>query len=345
MSETIEPHEVLFCGKGRSVPAWYRCALPALTLGCDWAGLINHPPGVGLVTGNVQSVPDWDKYKVVIVQQWAGEYWLDHVRELQKRGIKVIYELDDNLDGVREMADHDRRLEYNREYVVEHYDVMYECDGLIVSTKWLYDRHAPTMPDGMTWICRNGLDLGRYSVTKPQRSEIHIGWYGGTGHRMAFSRWLEPLEQIMEEHPETRFINIGDPVAQLLSPEYRERSLYIPWMQLETFPAALANIDIALAPAGDIGIFKGKSDLRWLEAAALKIPVVANPKVYPDIIHGVTGWHAPDPQAVYESLAVLVQSDMQRIMTGKAAYEHLKNVRAIEHTAMDWIKPIEDVTD
>ena len=343
MAEEIQPHEVLFVGKGRSVPAWYRCALPALALGCDWAGLINHPPGVGLVTGNVQSVPDWEKYKVVIGQQWAGEYWKEHVLELQSRGIKVIYELDDNIRGVREMPDHDRRFDYSREYVNEHIDVMYECDGMICSTPKLREDYGDICEK--SWVCRNGLDLGRYSVTKPQRDEVHIGWFGGSGHRIAFSRWLEPLEQVMEEHPETRFVNIGDPVAQLLSPEFRERSLYIPWSNLETFPAAMTNIDISLAPAGDKGIFRGKSDLRWLEAAALAIPTIANPTVYPDIIHGVTGWHAPDPQAVYEGLSVLVESDMQRIMMGKAAREHLRHDRTIESTCMDWVRPIEEVTD
>ena len=53
--------------------------------------------------------------------------------------------------------------------------------------------------------------------------------------------------------------------------------------------------DIAIAPSAENNLFRGKSDLRWLEASALGIPLVAHPDVYPEIEDGVTGVHARTP--------------------------------------------------
>ena len=44
----------------------------------------------------------------------------------------------------------------------------------------------------------------------------------------------------------------------------------------------MSTFDVALAPSGNNNLFRGKSDLRWLEASALGIPVVGDPEVYPE---------------------------------------------------------------
>lgn len=342
----INPEDVLFCGKGRSVPGWYRCALPAMELGCDWAGLVDSPPGVGLVTGNVPRVSDWDRYKVVIAQQWAGEYWHDHVQELRSRGTVVLYELDDNLDGVRHQPDHEQRMSYTAENVAAHMDVMVACDGLIVSTPRLKEIYGD--PNNLpTWVCRNGIDVGRYAVTPPERETVNVGWFGGTGHRIAVSRWMDAVNDVMSRHEQVRFVNVGEPVADLLWPENRQRSLYIPWASLECFPAAIANIDVSLAPAGTGPFFDGKSDLRWLEAGALGIATVADPRVYGESEHGRTALHARGHDDVVEALEVLCTphggAELRRAIGG-AARAYVRETRSIEATATDWIAAIEGAT-
>ena len=62
---------------------------------------------------------------------------------------------------------------------------------------------------------------------------------------------------------------------------------------IEVYPASMTLFDIAIAPSAENNLFRGKSDLRWLEASALGIPLVAHPDVYPEIEDGVTGVHAP----------------------------------------------------
>ena len=72
--------------------------------------------------------------------------------------------------------------------------------------------------------------------------------------------------------------------------------------KIEVYPASMTLFDIAIAPSAENNLFRGKSDLRWLEASALGIPLVAHPEVYPEIEDGVTGVHARTPGEVEAAL-------------------------------------------
>jgi hypothetical protein len=156
------------------------------------------------------------------------------------------------------------------------------ADGLICSTEFLAERYRTFNPN--VFVCRNGIDLRRYDVTKPQRPTVNIGWAGGTGHRDAMQPWLTVVADILREHPHIRFVTIGARIADELQEQFgKERVLSLPFAPFETYPAAMTLFDIALAPAGRNNFFRGKSDLRWLEASALSTPVIADPMVYPYI--------------------------------------------------------------
>jgi glycosyltransferase involved in cell wall biosynthesis len=95
----------------------------------------------------------------------------------------------------------------------------------------------------------------------------------------------------------------------------------------------MADFDVALAPAGRGGFFRGKSDLRWLEAGALGIPVIADPAVYPEIEHGVTGFHAETPAEMRSILLELIADAALRAGVGRAARDHVAAHRRIEVAA------------
>ncbi|MGH2969789.1 MAG: glycosyltransferase, partial [Solirubrobacteraceae bacterium] len=297
----------LFAGIGASPVCWYRAALPATALGADWVGVRGTPPGLRIVTGDtgrVRDVAAFGSYDVVVLQQPRGREWVQLVRSLQAAGTKVLYEIDDLLEAVRKAGDHDRSGAIDRDWVRASELVMRVCDGVLCSTGFLARRYASVNPN--VRVCRNGLDLRRYDLTRVPREEVTIGWAGGTGHRRAVEAWLPELRRVMRERPDTRFMSIGQRFAEELEPEFgAERCLSVPFGQIETYPAAMANLDIALAPAGPTSFFRAKSDLRWLEASALGIPVIADPEVYPDVEHGVTGFHAATPERAGELMLEL----------------------------------------
>jgi glycosyltransferase involved in cell wall biosynthesis len=165
---------------------------------------------------------------------------------------------------------------------------------------------------------------------------VTIGWAGGTGHQAAVEPWLPAVAAVLREHPEARFHSVGQPFADHLAPEFGDRVLALPFGSLESYPAAMADFDVVLAPSAPGGFFAAKSDLRWLEASALGIPTIADPAGYPEIEHGVTGFHAASPEAAAELLGTLVADAALRRRVGAAARAHVAEHRRIEVMAGAW---------
>jgi glycosyltransferase involved in cell wall biosynthesis len=206
---------------------------------------------------------------------------------------------------------------------------------VICSTGFLARRYASVNPN--VHVCRNGLDLRRYGLTRLPRATVTVGWAGGAGHEAAVKPWLPAVRELLRARPEARFMTVGAPYAELLQDEFGpERAIALPFGQIETYPAAMSNFDVALAPAAPTSFFRAKSDLRWLEASALGIPVVADPGVYPDVEHGVTGLHAATPAEAAEQLHALAGSRELRERIGAAAREVVASSRRIEVVAEEW---------
>ena len=328
----------LFLARALSVAAWYRMLLPAIHLGCDWAGVAGDPPGWAISTGNVDpglTEDDVAGYDVVVVQARRGEAWAALVRRLRSAGVVVLFDIDDYAHGIRKVPDHDFAAVWDKDALRELELVMEACDGVIASTPFLAERYGDRTP--RTWVCRNGIDLPRYALTLPQREQPAIGWAGATGHRGAIGPWLPEVAAVLQERPGTRFVSVGRPYADELVARFgAQRALSLPFGPVETYPAAMTHFDVALAPAGRSAFFQAKSDLRWLEASALGIPAIADPEVYPEIEHGVTGFHATSPAEAREAMLALVDDAGLRRRVGNAARAAVTATRAMDAMAPQW---------
>ncbi|HEX8101725.1 MAG TPA: glycosyltransferase [Solirubrobacteraceae bacterium] len=331
----------LFVAKGNGSVAWYRCALPAMALGLPWVGASKDDPSFTVCTGDsvITGLEGLFDYEVVILQQPVGAAWARAIRRLQEAGVTVLFEIDDYVQAIRKMRDHDFAHTFTKENLQAFEIAMRAADGLVVSTEWLAKRYRAVNPN--VWVCRNGIDLRRYALTRPARPEVNIGWAGGTGHREAIAPWLGPVAEVMQAHPAARFVSVGQPFAHELAPVVgAERTLAVPFSPLDTYPAAMTLFDVALAPAGKGNFFRGKSDLRWLEASALGVPVVADPDVYPEIEHGVTGFHAATPAEAREHLGTLVADPALRARVGEAARAYVTEHRSVQAMAPQWTRAI-----
>lgn len=329
--------KTLFIGLGATPLAWYRAFLPALYLGQDWIGVGDKPPKLRFMTGLVggkTAVPNYLDYEVIVVQQPRGRGWLKLIRGLQERGVKVVVEIDDYVQAIRRMEDHDFRQNFSKDDLADLELNMRAADGLIVSTEFLARRYRKFNTN--VWLCENGLDTARYRLTRPPRDTVNVGWAGGTGHINAAIPWLRVLPTLMAKHDHTTFVSIGQNFADALKERWPTRAISIPWTMIETYPGAMTMFDIALAPAGRSNFFRGKSDLRWIEAGALGIPVIADPTVYPKIENGVTGFHASSPAEVYELLNVLVTDEDLRRRVGDAARQYVLDERDMTVASGQW---------
>jgi glycosyltransferase involved in cell wall biosynthesis len=253
----------------------------------------------------------------------------------------VLYDVDDNLAGVAEQEDHQAREFWTSDVVKRHTDCMEACDGIIVSTPYLAELYGG---HGRAFVCRNGIDIGRYDVTIPDRNCVNIGWAGGVGHKLAVEQWLPAVRAVMRKHDETRFVSIGEPVADQLRDEFGARVLSIPFCALEMFPGALCNMDIALAPARDTPFYRGKSDLRFLEYGAVGLPGIYHPLVYDQVERGVAGYVTHSVEIVQRRLDQLVQSRSKRRAMGAAARDYVAHERRMEVACKQWIDVFEAAT-
>lgn len=334
--------DVVFVGRGASPVAYYRIMLPAMALGIDYVGVRGLPPGLSYATGIVggeSKMPDLSEYKCVVIQQPRGDGWLRAIEMLKARGITVLAEIDDYYHGVQFVEGHGHRDAFAREELVKYETCLRAVDGLIVSTPWLAKAYRAF--NKRSWVCRNGIDPARYCYELPARNATHIGWAGGTGHKMAAMPWLQATALAMAERPNTCFISIGERFADGFQVHFGpNRATSVPFCQVEQYPAAMTNIDIALGPAGQETFFKAKSDLRWLEASALGIPLIGHPQVYGGIVDRHTGFRAVTPKGVQRLLIELIDNPELRKEVGARAREWVLSRRTMSVTCADWEAPL-----
>lgn len=331
---------VLFVGLGTSRLCWYRCALPAMYMGGDWVGMVGPP--LRTVTGfSMQGKlgTDFRAYDIVVVQQFRGGAKLKLIRELRKRGVLVLYEIDDYLHGIRRLERHDFAEHFSKKDLAEYELCMQECDGIICSTEYIARRYSRW---GTTYVCENGLDMGRYRLSRSARPTVNgvptvtIGWAGGTGHVTAMRPWLRTVEKLMLEHDHVFFASIGQPFAAELDKRLAGRVVSLPFMALENYPPAMTVFDIVLAPTHDGAFFRGKSTLRAMEAAALGLPCVASPHYTEAIERGTTGEIVTNEDELTEALTRLIESPEERQLMGDAARDKAIDEFSMEHRVDAW---------
>jgi glycosyltransferase involved in cell wall biosynthesis len=338
MQQTIP--KTLFLGWGVSVVSYYRAFLPAVALGADYVAWIGDEKAsqFQLITGLGPRPPKREElfdYDVIIIQQARGVQWMKFIRELQDAGVIVLYEIDDYVQSARKIKSHELTDVFDAEFVGQMEMAMRVTDGIVCSTDYLARRYRAF--NDRTWACYNGIDLKRYAWPKPARTGVTIGWAGGVGHKASLARWEPAVREVLRKRPETRMMSVGYGAAVHYLEEFGpERAVALPSGKIEVYPASMTAFDIAIAPSSESNLFKGKSDLRWLEASALGIPLVAHPETYPEIEDGVTGVHARTPQEVEAALLDLVDDREKRERIGAQAYAHIAEHRRIERAAERW---------
>jgi glycosyltransferase involved in cell wall biosynthesis len=332
---------VLFIGVANTPICYYRCALPARALGADWVGVHGDPPDLvidtGIVKGKTQkpSVLGGD-YETIVLQEVSGFGWESLIEDAQLRGIRVVYEINDYLHGIGSLGDHDFSSFYDRKRLASVERCMEEADAVTVTTKFLKTKYGKFAKK--IHVVPNGIDLNRYDLELPDRGDaVNIGWAGATGHMGALEPWLVKVAEIMDLMPNVNFVSIGQPFAEMFQPRFgEERAISVPWAAIEQYPAAMTLIDITIAPSANTKFHRGKSDLRWLEAGALRIPAVVSPTLYPEVIHGISGFKAMSADQAFEYMVLLAHDRELRERIGLAAQTHVRVERSIESMLPAW---------
>lgn len=196
------------------------------------------------------------------------------------RDVPILMEIDDNILSVPVQNPAFAAYSPGSEIRNLTERQMRRVDGLIVSTPYLRTIYREYNPN--VYVIPNSIDFKLWGKTKnhPKRG-VRIGWSGGSAHREDLAILEGVIPRILEAHKDACFVFLHGiaPFLLPLAEKYPGRiELHKEWAQIDKYPQKIASLDfdIAIAPLVDSSFNRGKSNLRWLEAAALGIPCVAS---------------------------------------------------------------------
>lgn len=337
---------ILFNAVGAGMVTYYRTLLPALMLGHDVLIQNGDATVHQLLTSDGEQ--DEDKvYDSVIMQMPMQPWHPNQIKALQETGSKVIVNVDDYIHDLPDMkGKHELYSVFSQDHIDAYESSMSLADGIITSTDWLADRWKDS---NRTWVCPNGLDLGRYNckpVSRPKGFEdlIVLGWSGAVGHLGSFGDIAHVLSDLMREYDQLGLFTVGARVFKKLHyrKQFRKRLKHFDWMDHWDYPPHMMMFDIGLAPAEDSDFFRAKSQLRLYEYSAVGIPTIGHPVTYSEIDHGQTGFHAYDDADWYKYLRQLIRDEDLRLAMGASAHEKCWTDWGIGARETAWKKAINE---
>lgn len=271
------------------------------------------------------------------------EFWMDLRSRHQK---PFLMELD---DYVSDIPVENEAFEQYKTGSARHkvaMDQMRQSDALIVSTPYLASQYA-----GMNehiYVMPNSMDLKEWNVSRRKSGErIRIGWIGGGTHTADLEMVKPVLEEVLAENENVWFYCIhGVPNSfKKMAHVYWTHK----WSKINLYPRFMASFkfDIGIAPLIDNNFNRGKSNLRWLEYSALKVPCVASP--LPDfsrsIDHGETGFLANELDDWKRYLTSLVRLPELRERLGNGAYKSVKDKFNVRKTSTNYMRLLRSISD
>ncbi|MFI5118811.1 MAG: glycosyltransferase [Thermoanaerobaculia bacterium] len=313
---------------------------------------------IELTHGTAEAVPDCDLLVVERHTLWPYERQLDgFVRVLSRcrqRGVPVVYELDDNL------------LDLHRDEPWETYPgdslrrvvafLARQADGMIVSTPAIAERMASLRRNVL--VVPNALDERLFgSAPEPfasRSSTLTIGYMGTLTHEADLRMVLAPLRALLARHAgRARLEIVGGAAEERIASlfdglPFRRRDpgredpypRFVPWMRQHL------RWDVAIAPLEDNAFTRGKSDLKYLDYAALGIPGVFS-DVHPyrgAVRHRETGLLAANEAGAWaDALEEIVTDAALRARLAEAAKTEVHGGRMLRTNAARWGDAIEAI--
>lgn len=227
-------------------------------------------------------------------------------------------------------------------------------DAFICSTSFIREKLLESFPKTPVYVIPNGIDFAIWDkvepVVRPEVSKaegkIRIGYTGCGNHDGDMDIVKRPIMKLCEEFPNLEF------VSSHVFPSWTDfpKDRFIDsrrWVTINKYPQEVAGwgMDIGIAPLRDNNFNRAKSNLRWLEFSALKIPTVAS-RVRPfkeSVTEGVDGLLCSSEKEWYDALKSLIVDESRRRALGETAYGVVKARFNMDEIAKDYAKTLQEI--
>lgn len=227
------------------------------------------------------SYNSFSQCSIGVVQRLASEKNYETLQEIKQLGMKVIYDLDDDMWAVQASNPAKSHLKQFEDYRRGFIDCSRLCDIITVSTTQL--RSSVTMQVGSKIsieVIGNAVDLAllRPSFLPKKENKIVIGWAGSNTHIADLAEMGSTLDWVLDNCPKAHLHWIG-----MLPPgkntQMHPRVYVHGWVHPKEYPVRLStwNWNIGVAPLEDNRFNRSKSAIKMMELGALKIPCLCSP--------------------------------------------------------------------
>jgi glycosyltransferase involved in cell wall biosynthesis len=272
-------------------------------------------------------------------------------------GKKLITEIDDWVFDIPSynIASNPYRPGSEKEKIA--FDQVQLSDALIVSTSFLKESLQTMFPEKPIYVIPNSIDFdlwdnvksdGNFEVKKP--GVVRIGFTGCGNHNGDLEIVKPVLKALLDEFPNLEVIIAGEFECfkdinnpRLIVP--KDRNGNPRWESIVKYPAMVKgwDLDIGIAPLRDNNFNRAKSNLRWLEYSAMKIPTVAsNVRPFRESV-GADGLLASSKEDWYANLKNLIESKVLRQLIGEGAYHRVKNDFNMEKVAVQYAEILKEI--
>ena len=281
------------------------------------------------------------------------------VRKAKSLNKTLIYDIDDLVidpkytDKLRFVQNFpaSRKKEWDKNELLMR-DLMLECDAVISPTNKLNEHLSTIMKCSYVW--RN--KASQYMVTKSNEAYeryfkaddiVRIGYFSGSlTHNADFDIIKGAILRCLENYDNVHLLLVGDisEIEELL--KYKNKIEIKKSVRWQKLPKILVQADINLAPLEMSQFNECKSEIKWIEAALVRVPTIAsNIGAFKDMINdNETGVLCENTEeAWYQAISKLVECKELREDISKNAYNYVINHCITESEAGEYLQLIDSI--
>lgn len=210
-------------------------------------------------------------------------------------------------------------------------DALTRCDHAIASTRCIAE-HMRRFNRGSIYVVENALDEGHLSLAEEldrrpplaTPETVTIGYGSGTRtHDADFAVAADAVLEVLERFPQVRLAIHGYLELPAAFERFKDRVFRIPFLDAVDYQRAVASWQISIAPLETSLFNDAKSNIKFLEASAFRVPTVCSPAAaFSEVVEdGQNGFLARTREEWVSALSKLVTSDSLRSEIGQRAWQ------------------------
>lgn len=279
----------------------------------------------------------------------------EYLYERDKVYKPAVLDIDDNVHATRPYNPGYRSFHPNSPHLAWNLKSLEVFDALTVSTdslKRFYSKHFPkeliyTLPNSIDFGERDrvyNMKFAKSKIFKKKKNEIRIGWTGSAAHWENLKHIESAVIEILKEYPNTTFMYSGLFGDLFQEKSIRERVVPVRWSNLKNWAKfnREVNFDIALAPLMDNDFNRAKSNLRILEYASARYPVIASP-IEPYLGFEDEILYAKEDFDWYDKIKTLIEDEDVRKDMSEKLYKRAKKDFSIDRNYTLWVSALKSI--